>query len=108
MSGLAQSLDVQLQETSGNHLNHAEFLELILQDELAVRNERLIGRRVKATAFRESKTLEDFDWSFSTSIKKKQVYDLATGRFIREIPHRRKAAISECPARVKESPIRSR
>ena len=60
MSGLAQSLDVQLQEASGNHLNHAEFLGLILQDELAVRNERLIGRRVKAAAFRECRTLEDF------------------------------------------------
>ena len=46
-------MDVQLQEASGNHLNHAEFLELILQDELAVRNERLIGRRVKAATFRE-------------------------------------------------------
>jgi DNA replication protein DnaC len=84
LSGMAQTLDVRLQEASGNHLNHAEFLELILQDELAVRSERLIGRRVKAAAFRELKTLEDFDWSFNTSIKKKQVYDLATGRFIRE------------------------
>jgi DNA replication protein DnaC len=84
LSGLAQSLDVRLQEASGNHLNHAEFLELILQDELAVRNERLIGRRVKTAAFRELKTLEDFDWSFNTTIKRKQVYDLATGRFIRE------------------------
>jgi len=84
LSGLAQSLDVRLQEASGNHLNHAEFLELILQDELAVRNERQIGRRVKKASFRELKTLEDFDWSFNASIKKKQVYDLATCRFIRE------------------------
>jgi DNA replication protein DnaC len=84
LSGMAQSLDVRLQEASGNHLNHAEFLELVLQDELAVRSERWIRRRVKAAAFRELKTLEDFDWTFNTSIKKKQVYDLATGRFIRE------------------------
>jgi DNA replication protein DnaC len=84
LSGMAQSLDVRLQEAAANHLNHAEFLELALQDELVVRNERLIGRRVKAAGFRELKTLEDFDWSFNTSIKKKQVYDLAAGRFIRE------------------------
>ena len=84
LSGLAQSLEVRLQEASGNHLNHAEFLELALQDELAVRNERLIDRRVKAASFRELRTLDDFDWSFNTSIKKKQVYDLAAGRFIRE------------------------
>lgn len=84
LSGLAQSLDVRLQEASGNRLNHAEFLELALQDELAVRNERWIDRRVKAAAFREMRTLDDFDWSFNTSIKKKLIYDLATGRFIRE------------------------
>jgi len=84
LSGLAQSLDVRLQEASGNGLNHTEFLELILQDELAVRNERLIARRVKAAGFLEQKTLEDFDWQFNSSIKKKQIYDLATGRFIRE------------------------
>ncbi len=71
LSGMAQSLDVRLQEASGNGLNHAEFLELILQDELAIRAERLIGRRVKAAAFRELKPLEDLDFAFNPSIKKK-------------------------------------
>ena len=84
LSGLAQSLDVRLQEATGNSLSHAEFLELALQDELAVRNDRLIKRRTKAASFREQKTLEDFDFSFNPSIKKKQIYELATCRFIRE------------------------
>jgi DNA replication protein DnaC len=85
LSGLAQSLDIRLQEAAGNGLTHAEFLELILQDELLVRAERLINRRVKAAAFRELKPLEDFDFSFNPSIKKKQVYDLATCGFVREV-----------------------
>ena len=85
LSGLAQSLDVRLQEAAGNGLTHMEFLELILQDEILVRAERLINRRVKAALFRELKTLEDFDFAFNPSIKKKQVYDLATCRFIREV-----------------------
>ena len=84
LSGMAQSLDIRLQEAAGNGLNHTEFLELILQDELAIRAERLINRRIKAAAFREPKTLEDFDWQFNPSIKKKQIYDLATCRFVRE------------------------
>ena len=84
LSGLAQSLDVRLQEATGNQLTHAEFLELILQDELAVRADRLIQRRVKAARFRNHCTLEDFDFAFNTSINRKQVYDLATCRFIRE------------------------
>jgi DNA replication protein DnaC len=43
-----------------------------------------LQRRVKAAQFRELKTLEDFDWSFNPSIKRKQIYDLATCRFVRE------------------------
>jgi DNA replication protein DnaC len=75
---------VRLQEAAGHQLTHAEFLELILQDELFVRQERQIDRRVKGALFRETKTLDNFDWSFNPSIPKKQVFDLATCRFIRE------------------------
>ena len=84
LSGLAQCLDVRLQEAAGNGLTHAEFLELALQDELAIRADRRIHRRVKAAAFRDPKTLEDFDFTFNPSIKRKQVYDLAACRFVRE------------------------
>jgi len=84
LSGLARSLDIRLQEAAGHKLNHAEFLELILQDELLVRQERQIERRVKAADFRELKALDEFDWSFNPSIKRSQIFDLATCRFIRE------------------------
>jgi DNA replication protein DnaC len=84
LSGMAQSLDVRLQEAAGRQLNHAEFLELSLQDELLLRQERLIARRVKAAAFRELKVLDDFDWSFNPSIPRKQIYELATCQFIRQ------------------------
>lgn len=84
LSGLAQSLDVRLQEAAGHQLTHLEFLELILQDELLVRQQRQIDRRVKAADFRELKPLDDFDFSFNPSIKRAQVFDLATCRFIRE------------------------
>lgn len=84
LSGLLASLEVRLQEAAGHGLNHAEFLELVLQDELLIRGQRLIQRRIKAAGFRELKTLEDFDWAFNPSIHRKQVYDLASCRFIRE------------------------
>jgi DNA replication protein DnaC len=84
LSGLLESLDVRLQEAAANGLNHVEFLEIALHDELAVRADRQLQRRVQAAQFRELKTLEDFDWSFNPSIKKKQLFDLATCRFVRE------------------------
>lgn len=84
LSGLAKSLDVRLQEAAGHQLDHAEFLELVLQDELLVRQERQIERRVKSASFREVKPLDHFDWSFNPSIPRKQILELATGRFITE------------------------
>ncbi len=58
-------------------------MELVLQDELAIRHDRLVACRTKAVSFREQKTLEDFDWDFNRSIKKKVIFDLATGEFVR-------------------------
>jgi DNA replication protein DnaC len=84
LSGLAASLDVRLTEARGNHLEHEEFLELLLADELAVRSSRLVERRVRAAMFREVKSLDEFDFAFNTSIKRKQVFDLATCKFVRE------------------------
>ena len=84
LSGLSETLEVRLQEAAGHQLSHAEFLELILQDELLVRDQRLIERRVKGAQFRELKPLDEFDWSYNPSLPKKQVFDLATCRFVRE------------------------
>jgi len=84
LSGLAETLEVRLLEAATHQLSHAEFLELILQDELVVRNQRLIDRRVKVAQFRELKALDDFNWVFNPSIPRKQIFDLATCRFVRE------------------------
>jgi DNA replication protein DnaC len=84
LSGLNQTLDVRLQEAAANRLSHAEFLELILQDELNVRQQRQMERRTKGADFRSLKTLDDFDWSFNPSIHKKDIFDLAACKFIRE------------------------
>jgi DNA replication protein DnaC len=84
LSGLSQTLDVRLQEAASHQLSHAEFLELILQDELLVRQQRQISRRVKAALFRELKPLDQFDWSFNPSINRQQIFELATCRFIRQ------------------------
>ncbi len=84
LSGLAESLEVRLHEAATTGLNHREFLELLLQDELLVRNGRLMSKRTAAAGFREIRRLEDFDFSFNTSIKKNRIYDLATCQFIRD------------------------
>jgi DNA replication protein DnaC len=84
LSGLAQTLDVRLQEAAASRLGHAEFFELLLQDELNVRHQRQLERRTKAADFRALKTLEDFDWQFNPSLRRTQIFELAAGNYLRE------------------------
>jgi DNA replication protein DnaC len=83
LSGLLQSLEVRLQEAAAARLSHGEFLEIILQDELQVRQQRHLSRRTKAADFRALKSLEDFDWTFNASINRRQIFDLAAGEYLR-------------------------
>lgn len=84
LSGLAASLDLRLQEATSHQLPHAQFLALLFQDELNVREQRQIERRKRYARFRDLKPLEDFDWSFNPAIKRSQIFDLATCQFIRQ------------------------
>lgn len=84
LSGLLSSLELRLQEARTHQLPYEQFLELVFQDELNIRQQRLIEKRIKAAGFRDQKTLEDFDWTFNASIKRQQIYDLAASHFIRQ------------------------
>ncbi len=84
LSALGQSLPIRLQEASANRLSHAEFLELILHDEINVREQRKITRRTVAAEFTALKSLEDFDWRFNPTISRKDIFELAAGHYIRK------------------------
>jgi len=82
--GLLHTLDVRLHEAAANRLSHEECLTLLLQDELNIRRQKKLETRSRAAGFHESKTLENFDWSFNPKIPRKDIYELATCQFIRE------------------------
>lgn len=84
LSSLAQSLELRLQEAASHQLPHAQFLELLLQDEINHRQQKAIARDTKAAAFRESRSLSDFDFSFNPSVPRAKVYELATCQFIEQ------------------------
>lgn len=84
LSGLGDSLEIRLHEAASRGLTHREFLELVLQDELLVRDSRQIARRIAAASFRDVRRLEDFDFRFNSSIKKNRIFDLAACHFLRD------------------------
>ena len=84
LSGLIGTLDMRLQEAEANRLPYAQFLELVFQDEINVRGQRMIARRNKTADFREVRSLDNFDFRFNPSIQRAQIYALAACHFIRE------------------------
>ena len=84
LSGLLGSLDLRLQEAEANRLPYAQFLELVFQDEIHVREQRMILRRNKVADFRDSRSLDSFDFSFNPSVNRAQIYELAACHFIRQ------------------------
>jgi DNA replication protein DnaC len=84
LSGLAASLDVRLQEAQASRLSHIEFLELILQDEVTIRDHRKLERRTKLACFCNLRTLDQFDWEFNASLPRKQLFELATCKFLED------------------------
>jgi DNA replication protein DnaC len=84
LSTLATNLELRLQEATSNQLPHAQFLELLLQDELNGRQSKAIARETKAAAFREPRTLGDFDFTFNPSIPRARIYQLATCQYIEQ------------------------
>jgi DNA replication protein DnaC len=83
LSGMISSLDIRLQEARANSLDYPEFLELLIYDEMALRQERKMGRMLKKASFCNLKSLEHFDWQFNSNIERNRFYELATCKFIR-------------------------
>lgn len=82
LSGFVQALPVRNQEAVSGHLAYVEFLELLVEDELARRRDLLFARRLKQAHIPQVMTLETFNWSFNPKIPKPLILDLATTRFI--------------------------
>jgi len=82
LSDMANKLPIRLQEAVANELSYADFLQNLIDDELAGRQDRLLNRRLKQAQLPFHKTLEDFDFSFNPSINKQHVKQLAAGAFI--------------------------
>jgi DNA replication protein DnaC len=65
----------------------ASFIEVfacLVQDELDYRKSRLNETRFKASGLKEKPTLTEFDWSFNPKLPKKEIYELVSGKFIRD------------------------
>jgi DNA replication protein DnaC len=84
LSGFLDSLEVRNRQAVDQKLSHLDFLALLVQDEVARREQRKFAMRQRRSGMGSQKTLEGFDFAFNPAISQAQVMDLATCRFLDE------------------------
>jgi len=82
LSTMTVKLPVRVQEATANELSYLAFLQNLVDDEIQVRRERLLNKRLKQAKLPFIKTLDDFDFAFNPSINLQQIKHLATSAFI--------------------------
>ena len=82
LSGMGKSLEVRLKQAQEGNLSYAEFLAVLLEDEENTRSDNKRLKMYKSAKLPFTKGLEDFDFSFQPSIKKQEILELASLRFL--------------------------
>src|SRR5437867_10687969 len=84
LSGILDSLEARNRQAIESQLSYTEFLALLLQDELARRENNKLFRRVRYAGVNADKTVERLDLTRAPSLNAALVADLATCRFVEE------------------------
>jgi DNA replication protein DnaC len=76
LSGARDKLEELLAEALKKELTALQFTDLLLKEELYVRNANSLKKRMKRARFPEHKTLDEFDFGFQQSVSKQQLLGL--------------------------------
>lgn len=82
LSGMLGTLDARLAEARAGTLGHAEFLQVLCEDEIARREAGKVTRLIRAARFPEQLTLEGFDFGYNRRLPAAAIRDLARLAFI--------------------------
>jgi len=83
LHGMNATLETRLVQASQG-TSFLDVFACLVQDEIDRRSSRLAEVRFKASGLIERPTLTEFDWGFNPKLPKKEIYELVTGKFIRE------------------------
>jgi DNA replication protein DnaC len=84
LSGILHSLEARNRQAIEAKLAYTDFLALVVQDELARRDQRQFAQRLRRAQVLNDKTLERFDFSHNPALNQAHIADLATCRFLTE------------------------
>jgi len=84
LSGILDSLETRNRQAIEGKLTYTEFLSLLVEDEVARREQHKFAQRQRRAGCNAQKTLETFDFAYNPEVNQAQIRDLATCRFLEE------------------------
>lgn len=84
LPGMIESFDRILKEALDKDLNHLEFFEMLLDEEVLNRENRRYKRLLKNACFPTIKTIDSFDFSKAPFLNKKEIMELLTLDFLND------------------------
>jgi DNA replication protein DnaC len=82
LSGIGNTLELRIQQAVDESLGYAEFLSMLLEDEVNRRTDNKRNKLYRRAKLPFEKGIEDFDFTFQPTIKKQEIVELATCRFL--------------------------
>ena len=84
LSGILESLEERHRQAIDKKLPYTDFLALLVQDEVARRDQKKFDLRLRRAGFQSNKTIETFDFDFNPGVHRALLEELATCRFLDE------------------------
>ncbi|MEU4235657.1 IS21-like element helper ATPase IstB [Nonomuraea sp. NPDC026600] len=78
---LAANLTDHLARAAAAQMGYLDFLDLVLEEEQAVREERRVRHALRVSKMPHHKTIEDYDFSYQPTLDPRKIKDLATVAF---------------------------
>ena len=84
LSGILDSLEARNRQAIDGQLSYTDFLALLIQVEVARREQTKFSSRMRRASFRATKSLDGFDFDRMPGVNRSQIADIATGRYLDE------------------------
>ncbi len=82
LAAICQNLELRNRYALQHKIGYIEFLELLVEDEMANRQTNGYINKLRESKLDTQKVLDCYDFSYQPQVDKRQIYDLASCRFI--------------------------
>ena len=82
LSHLAEAITELIRRAETDQMGYLDLIDLLLQEELGIREGRRFQYALRASALPHQKTLDQFNFAFQPDLDIRKIHDLATLHFV--------------------------